>query len=144
MAEQVEGRCLCGECRIVVAGSLGDISACFCANCVRWSGSVQMGIEVDRDRVTVTGPVKTHQSSSLAERAWCDTCGSALWFKYTSERDAGYLELAPGLFENAGGSRLTRVVYADRAPDGYNLSGDPERVSQADYEAQNPYLEGTL
>ena len=73
--------------------------------CRRWSGSIQMGIEIGAEQVTVTGPVKTHQSSGLAERAWSDTCGSALWFRYTGGRDADYFELAPGLFDG----RLARL-----------------------------------
>ena len=100
-----------------------------------------MGLEVPRERVAVEGPLKRHQSSALAERAWCDTCGSALWFTYTSGVDTGYFELAPGLFENAGGAPLTRVVYADRCPDGFALAGEGvERVDQADYEASHPHL----
>ena len=136
--ERHEGRCLCGACRVSVRGSPGDISACHCRMCTRWSGSIQMGLEVPRERVTIEGPVKRHQSSEIAERAWCDTCGSALWFTYTAGRDAGYLELSPGLFENACGARLTRVVYSDRCPSGFALAGDHERVDQADYEASNP------
>ena len=72
---------------------------------------------------------------------WCDTCGSSVLFRYVADRDTGYLELSPGLFENAGGARLTRVVYADRHPDGYWLEGaEVAQVSQKDYEAGNPHL----
>ncbi len=100
-----------------------------------------MGIEAKADDVEITGPVKVHRSSRLAERAWCDTCGSHLWFRYVEGRDAGYFELSPGLFENAAGARLTRVVYADRAPEGFSLTGaHVTRVSQAQYEAENPHL----
>lgn len=143
MPEQTtQGHCLCGAVRVSVTGPLGDISACHCEMCTRWSGSVQMGIEVPSERVQIDGPLKTHRSSAIGERAWCDTCGSAVWFRYPEGPEAGYFELAPGLFDNAGGARLVRIVYADRAPDGYALAGeDVERVSKADYEAQNPYVE---
>ena len=134
------GSCLCGAVTIRVTAPVGEISACHCRMCRTWSGSIQMGLEVPSDAVSVTGPVKTHQSSHLAERAWCDTCGSALWFRYTSGRDTGYFELAPGLFESAAGAVLTREVYVDRCPQGYALAGDHQRVSQAAYEAANPHL----
>ncbi len=90
-----------------------------------------------RGAVTITGPVKTFQSSEFAERAWCDRCGSALWFRDTKGPGAAYYELAPGLFENAGGATLIREVYADCCPQGYALAGDHVRVSRADYEANN-------
>lgn len=101
-----------------------------------------MGIEVPEERVAISGPVKTHRSSSIGERAWCDTCGSAVWFRYPEGPDAGYFELAPGLFDNAGGAKLVRIVYADRHPDGFSLAGDDvERVSKAAYEAKYAFVE---
>ncbi|MDF1726142.1 MAG: GFA family protein [Sulfitobacter sp.] len=134
------GQCLCGAVKVVVTGPLGDISACHCEMCTRWSGSVQMGLEVPQERCEISGPVKTHRSSDIGERAWCDTCGSAVWFRYPEGPDAGYFELAPGLFDNAGGARLVRIVYADRHPDGFALAGDVQRISKADYEANNPFV----
>lgn len=136
----VMGRCLCGAVTIAVSGPLGDISACHCDMCRRWSGSIQMGIAVPEAAVTVSGPVKRHRSSQFAERAWCDTCGSALWLRNVEGPDTGYFELVPGLFDNAGGARLVREVYADRCPTGYALTGDHERVSKADYEMTNAYV----
>lgn len=130
------GRCLCGAVRLETEALGAEISACFCGMCTRWSGSAQMGIEVPTDRMTVTGPVKTYRGSPFAERAWCDTCGSALWLR----DDDGPYEVVPGLFENAGGARLVRIVYADRAPDGWDFAGTPERVSAADYETTHPFV----
>ena len=138
MTSALEGRCLCGAVRVSADHLSGEISACHCDMCRRWSGSVQMGIEASEDDVRVEGPVKVHRSSHLAERAWCDTCGSAVWFRYVSGPDTGYFELAPGLFDNAGGARLTREVYSDRCPEGYALAGTHERLTRAEYEAQYP------
>ena len=135
------GHCLCGAVTVRVESLSDEISACFCDLCTRWGGGLQMGIEAPANRVTIEGPLKTHRSSALAERGWCDTCGSSVLFCYVADRDTGYLELSPGLFENAGGARLTRVVYADRHPDGYWLEGaEVAQVSQKDYEAGNPHL----
>ena len=101
-----------------------------------------MGIAARIEDVEITGPVKVHRSTRIAERAWCDTCGSPLWLRDVDGEGANWFELSPGLFDNAGGARLTRVVYADRHPDGFWLDG-PEvtRVSQKDYEAQFPHVE---
>lgn len=100
-----------------------------------------MGIEAPEAGVTVTGPVRTYRSSWFAERAWCETCGSALWLRNVDGPDTGVYEFVPGLFDNAAGARLTRVVYADRHPGGYWLEGaDVMRVSQKEYEAANAHL----
>lgn len=137
-SEQHDGHCLCGACRVRVDGPLGDLSACHCDMCTRWSGSVQMGFEVAADRLDVEGPIKRYRSSAIAERAWCDDCGSALWL---SGPDMSVVEIVPGLFENAGGARLARIVYADRCPDGFALTGDDvQRVSASEYEASEPHV----
>ena len=102
---------------------------------------MQMGIEVPRERVRYAGPIRTYASSSFAERAWCETCGTAVWFADHEGDNAHLLELAPGLFDGFGGAKLTRVVYADRAPSNVALAGDLQRVSKADYEARNLHVE---
>jgi hypothetical protein len=108
--------------------------------CTRWSGSIQMGIEAETEGVSVEGPVKVYRSSPFAERAWCDICGSALWLRNVDGPETGFYEFVPGLFENAAGATLTRVVYADCAPDGFALAGDLERVSKADYEREHDHV----
>ena len=135
MSKVQHGRCLCGA--VTVEAVLSDeMGACFCDKCVRWSGSAMIGVDAEVGSVVVSGPVKTYRSSSFAERAWCDTCGSNLWIR----DDGKQYELMPGLFPNAGGARLTHVVYADRAPDGWNYAGDLKRVSAQDYETSNPFV----
>lgn len=141
MTERVHsGTCLCGEVRVTVAAPMSEISGCFCELCRKFGGGVQFGIETPAEAVTLEGPVKVHRSSRLAERGWCDTCGSAVFFRYVAGDDAGYFELSPGLFADPGGARLTRLVFADRVIGGIDLAGDILRVSQRDYEAENPHL----
>ena len=134
------GHCLCGAVQVSARTLSDKISACHCAMCRRWSGGIQMGIEAPESDVTITGPVQTYRSSAIAERAWCERCGSAIWFRYVDGPDKGFFELAPGLFENAGNAKLTREVYADACPEGYALAGDHQRVTKADYEATHGFV----
>ena len=129
------GHCLCGA--VAVTAELPEeMSACHCEMCTRWSGGIQMFIDAPEATVTLSGPIKTYLSSTFAERAWCDVCGSAVYLRNVEGDDVGLFEFSPGLFDNAAGARLTRVVYADRAPGGAKLGGDDvARVSKADYEA---------
>jgi hypothetical protein len=139
--DMVEGACLCGAVTVVVRGMPGEMSACHCRMCQRWSGGIQMGIAVDAGDVTLAGPVQAFRSSEMSERLWCGTCGSAIGFRNVNGGDAGTVELVPGLFGNAAGARLTREVYADCCPEGYALAGDHDRLSKADYEAANAFVE---
>ena len=137
---QTEGRCICGAVTVRVTGPMEEIWACHCDYCRRWSGGVQMGIDVPPARVEITGPVKTHQSTHIAQRAWCDVCGTAIYFRNTDSADADF-ELAPGLFDDFGGARLARISYADRDTAGLAMGGeDVERISKADYETRHDFV----
>lgn len=137
---RVSGQCLCGAAR--VTGEIGDtISACYCEMCTRWSGGIQMGIEAREENVTVSGPIARFRSSEMSERLWCKTCGSAIGLYNLIGEDAGLYEFVPGLFPNAGGARLTRIVYADCGAEAYQLASDAKRVSKAEYEAEAFHVE---
>lgn len=135
------GRCLCGAVEVVArVGPGAEVSACHCDLCRRWSGTVFMGFDVAPGDVEVRGDIATFASSSFAERAFCGTCGTHLWFRDTAD-NAPY-ELSPGLFPEARDLPLVREVYADRAARWARLSGNHRRVSRADYERENPFVEG--
>ncbi|MBD3665449.1 GFA family protein [Sulfitobacter aestuariivivens] len=132
---------MCGAVTVRVDAPFLRVTGCHCGNCARWSGGLFLSIEVPRDKVQIDGPVKSHAATSFSERGWCDTCGSSVYLRNTGVDDDGEMELMPGLFENFGGARLTRIVYADRCPDGLSIGGDIERVSAATYEAENLHVE---
>ena len=131
---QVSGHCLCGA--VTVAGDISDeMSSCYCEICTRWSGGIQMFIEAREENVTVSGEMGRFRSSEMSERLWCAVCGSAIGIYNVTGEDAGLYEFVPGLFENAGGAKLTRIVYADCGAEAYALASEAQRVSKAEYEA---------
>lgn len=80
-----------------------------------------------------TGPVKTFASSEWAERAFCGTCGSALWYRVTAPGPhQGQTHMAAGLFEDAIGATLASEIFIDRKPTGYALAGDHPRLTEAE------------
>ena len=138
MAEAKTGHCLCGAVTITVRSHADAVSACHCSMCRRWSGSAFWGFEAHADAVDIAGPVRTYRSSSFAERAWCDACGSHIWF-----RDIGAdYELPPGLFQGARNMPLVREVYADQALASVPLAGDHVRVTRTGYEKTHKFVEG--
>ena len=74
----------------------------------------------------VQGPAQSFISSDWAERGFCGTCGSTLWY---GTREDGVRHPAAGLFENAAGGEMTLEFFADRCPQGYALTGDHRRLS---------------
>lgn len=78
------GGCLCGEIRFEITGRDIGSSYCHCRMCQRFAGapvSAGTGFHGDDFRIT-KGEPKLYQSSVIAERAFCPTCGSALWMKF--------------------------------------------------------------
>lgn len=90
-----------------------------------------MAVQVESE-FDVTGPVKVFKSSDIAERAFCDTCGSNLWFKITENGPMnGQHQMAAGLFENAGGGDLKLELNIERKPQGYAFAGERRQLTHA-------------
>lgn len=127
------GRCLCGAVS-VEARPATALDACHCRMCQHWTGSAFVAFEVEGGTFAATGPARTFTSSDWAERAWCDECGSALWYRVTlpgHERHA----VAAGLFENAGGLELEEEIFIDVKPHGYAFAGTHETKTEAEMQA---------
>ena len=140
----ITGHCLCSAVTITVSGAHDPhVGACHCRMCQRWSGGLFLCFEATANAVTVSGEVARYRSSAFAERAFCPRCGSHLWF---NDVDAGgqpqTYELMPGLFDEARHWPLRSEIYVDRAMAAVPLQGDHPRMSRAEYEGENPFVEG--
>lgn len=82
---------------------------------------------MDEGSIEIDGPVKIFKSSEWAQRAFCETCGSTLW--YGLQHD-GSRNLAAGLFDNAGGATLVQEYFADDCPTGYAFAGGHEKLTR--------------
>ena len=138
----MHGHCLCGAVRIDVAEHRGFTAVCHCRMCQRWSGGLFICVPADAAAVQVSGPVQHFRSSDIAERAFCGTCGSHLW--YRAFDGDGHYALVPGLFDGARDLPLKSEIYTDRAYSGLALPGDHPRATRAEFEAKNAHLEGDL
>ena len=130
----LEGRCMCGAVTLRIEPARTDLHACHCEMCRRWTGSALIEIGVDDDKLEVAGPVRTIASSDWAERAWCDGCGSCLWYRMTLPGKEHYA-VSAGLFDNAGGFPLTKEIFIDCKPEGYAFAGERTRLTKQEVEA---------
>ncbi len=141
---QLRGHCLCGAVTIEVDGDyVAAVGACHCTMCQQSNGVLFAAFEAAPDAVTTHGPAQRYASSHFAERAFCSTCGSALWLRDIGNQSAGY-ELMPGLFADAADFPLISEIYHDKAPAYLPLAGDHRRGTRAEYEAKNPHIEGDI
>jgi len=137
MAEsKLDGSCLCGAVR-VTATPLGDsMHVCHCDMCRAWTGTALMSFKADPGTFEATGPVRKRATSDWAERAWCDECGSSLYYRVTAPGPHFDMHhVASGLFADAGGLTLNNELFVDKRPGGYRFAGDLPGMTQAEVEA---------
>lgn len=126
---ELNGQCMCGAVRITAQRADPVIRACHCEMCRRHTSAMFMSIPTVPGSITVTGPAKTYRSSGWAERGFCGTCGSTLWYETVADQ---HRNLSAGLFENAAGNTMALEFFADQTPAGYALAGDHQRLSKAE------------
>lgn len=129
------GHCLCGAVRFTLKDEHTSFAACHCSMCRRWSGGVHFGIQTDVDGVSFEGgeALKTYKSSEWAERAFCDTCGTHIYWKLTAPGPMqGMMILTPGALDDMDGMVLDHEVYIDHKPAGYAFAGDTKKLTEAD------------
>ncbi|MBE1282015.1 MAG: GFA family protein [Rhodobacteraceae bacterium] len=128
---ELRGQCMCGAVTVTATPVRPAIAACHCEMCQRWGSGPFLSFEAAPGYAAL-GPVKTYQSSSWAERAFCGECGSSLWYRMTQPGPhQGQTQMAAGLFENAGDNGLSLEIYIDRKPDGYAFEGDRRKMTEA-------------
>ena len=98
------GSCNCGGVRFEIAGEMPAASVCHCGQCRRQSGHVWASTHVPDDQLTLTAQegLRWYRSSDRAQRGFCGTCGSFLFWKAEGEAAtsiAASAEVAPPLLD---------------------------------------------
>jgi hypothetical protein len=130
VTEPHHASCLCGGTRFAVHGPLRNIVACHCTQCRKQTGhylAATSAALVDL-HFAQDDHVRWFQSSATARRAFCDHCGSTLFWQSTSRPDR--ISIAAGLFDGPTGlSTEGHIFCADKGdyyviPDeGYQRAG---------------------
>lgn len=128
-AAMIEGRCLCGAVTVRAHAPNLRLRACHCDMCRQHTSGMFISLDTEQDGMIIEGPAKSFRSSEWAERGFCETCGSTLWYGTVHD---GARHLAAGLFENAAGGDMKMEFFADQCPQGYGLKGDHRRLSTAE------------
>ncbi len=128
----MKGKCMCGAVTVEAQPVRSAMVACHCDMCRRWTSSMYMAVQVEPD-FAVDGPVQEFTSSDKARRAFCQKCGSNLWFLITEDGPMnGQVQMAAGLFEDAGGGALRLELNIERKPEGYAFEGERRQLTLAE------------
>nr|WP_309501388.1 GFA family protein [uncultured Roseovarius sp.] len=129
------GACLCGAVSYVITTDPTHTGACHCNMCRKWSGGVFMGLQTPADGLKITGAdaITTFKSSDWAERAFCNKCGSSLYYRVTAPGPhQGTYHVGIGTLDNPNGIALTEEIFIDEKPDGYSFSQHTKTMTGAE------------
>lgn len=79
------------------------------------------------------GPVTAYSSSEGADRGFCATCGTHLFFH---AKAAGIHGIPIGLFDDQSGLPFRAEIYIDDKPDYYTFAGETKQMTGEEFEAQ--------
>ena len=134
----IQGRCMCGAVAFAATPTSMVFHACHCDMCRRWSGSAMLAVAVPADGMRLEGAehIRTIRSSDWAERAWCDRCGSNLYYRVTVEGPMqGQYHVPLGLFDEPEAFEFASEIYFDRKPSSFAYAGSRPTRTQAEVEA---------
>jgi len=121
------GSCVCGAVSFNISTKLTRTNACHCSMCRKWSGGVFFGVVVPPDGMTLTGEDKLtiYASSPWAERAFCATCGSSVFYRVTADAPMqGEYHIGMGALDDASGIAFDTEYFIDLKPDVYCFAGE--------------------
>lgn len=117
------GRCLCGAVRYVVRGPLRDVIACHCSQCRRMGGHYVAATATLRGNLEIAGAdaLTWYRASSEANRAFCATCGSTLFWKSDT---ADFTSIYAGSLDKGADLRLAAHIFVADKGDYYEIADD--------------------
>jgi hypothetical protein len=134
----ISGKCMCGTVSYKAKVTEPELGACHCSMCRRWSGGVFLGLAVQPNAISFEGEdqIQVFQSSPWAERAFCKTCGSNLFYRVTAPGEhQGIYHIGAGTMDDQKGITLSQQLFIDQKPSGYSFCETTADLTQTQVEA---------
>jgi hypothetical protein len=129
-ATTLNGTCLCGAVKISIDSTPATFDVCHCSMCRRWGGGPAMTVESGKGyKITGESNIAVYASSDWAERGFCKTCGTHLFYRF---RNGGYCNFTLGLFPGTEHFTFKTEIYVDDQPANYAFANKTERMTEAE------------
>jgi hypothetical protein len=104
--------------------------ACHCATCRRWSAGPFLSVHCDGTvHVGDRSQVGVFRSSEWAERHFCRTCGTSLFYKLI---DRDYWSVSLEALDDPSVFAFESEIFIDEKPDRYAFANDTRKVTGAE------------
>jgi len=123
-----KGSCLCGAVSFRIEGPLRAVTSCHCTQCRKTSGHYWAATGAPLTAITFTrdAGLKWYRSSESAERGFCATCGSSLFWKPTGQ---DRMAIAAGALDSPTGLTTANHIFVADKGDYYLLAdGVPQKA----------------
>jgi hypothetical protein len=127
--EKHTGSCLCGAVRFTTRGVLRGVIYCHCSQCRKQTGHHYAATNVPDGNIVIEGGegLSWYRSSPEAQRGFCRTCGSALFWK----RDGSdYVSVLAGAFEQPSDLKGASHIFVADKGDYYDITDDLPQSEQ--------------
>jgi hypothetical protein len=131
---RVSGQCLCGKVAVSAEAQDEFFHACHCDICRRWGGGPMMAFGAGGN-VTLQGEdaISVYNSSAWAERGFCKTCGTHLFYRLKENRHY-YLPL--GFFNDVGNLTFHSQSFIDKKHPGYSFAEATDNLTSEEFFAK--------
>ena len=122
----MKGSCLCGSVEISTSDH-HEVNVCHCNMCRRWGGGPLLAVHCGPD-VEFGGNIDpaTYRSSDWAERGFCPTCGTHLFYHVLSSDE--YI-LPAGIFQDTDEFKLVNQIFIDEKPAYYEFANQTKTMT---------------
>ncbi|MEM7172942.1 MAG: GFA family protein [Pseudomonadota bacterium] len=118
--KDISGRCYCGKVSYRAA-VVPEVSECHCSQCRKQSGHRYAIVETRAGQVTIEGQecITWFQSSAGAERGYCATCGSTLFWRSLEDDEMAILAAS---IDAPTGLQITSHIFVEDKGDYYDIT----------------------
>lgn len=127
----VNGGCYCGKVRYHVTGLGTEVTECHCSQCRKQSGHRYAVVDARAGNVEIDGEdgITWFRASPSAERGFCSTCGSHLFWRSLGGDDMAILAAS---IDEPTGVRMTCHIFVKDKGDYYEITDDLPRFDAED------------
>ncbi len=125
----VSGGCYCGKVRYRANGVSPEVTECHCSQCRKQSGHRYATVDMKAGDLEIEGRdnITWFRSSPAAERGFCSSCGSHLFWKSSTDDEMAILAAS---IDDASGFRMTSHIFVNDKGVYYEITDDlPQFIS---------------
>jgi hypothetical protein len=126
--EPLTGRCLCGAVRFELSPPIRDVIVCHCRQCAQWTGYAVAATAVATGNFKLregAEQLKWFAASAHAERGFCGTCGSSLFWK---PADGTRISVLAGTLDPPTGLHVGAHIFVASKSDYYEIADGAPRL----------------